>query len=309
MVVDDCGDTKSVQRSTTHGMWEFLFSSHVLNTTAITMSAEYSISNRLYNPTQLLNDQCMLSFDQCVTVPFLHTMISAWKGWDGIVTNTNILKTRIDIESRMPELSCFLQSIDSDSSKMHDPISCGTHVTNEGLSHETTQSYTYLIRIGGGSGITLSAINATLRIVHTGIRLKGTPSAINDALSDVSYVGKTNWNTRMYGHDVVELSVIDTRATSTKSIGHMRSTENIMIEVLAVNDAPSVTVPIDTTVSTEDFTRVISGIRVNDVDASESYSSFMEISFSTTIGSASLPLFSQAYGSHHPVFGVVQLMI
>ena len=250
-----------------------------MNTTSVTMAAEYAISQQLYTSSETFNDVCLLNFANCVTVPFLHATIAAWYSMQVNVTSSGLLlQNQVDIASRMPVLACTLVSFIGTTSKEGEKTNhvCDLQSSkNQGMIHSTTQGWTYIIKMKNtatnklsktnAANIQLSSTNATLSTAHSGLRYRGTVKDVNQALFDLTYVTRSDWNSRMYGNDVLTFKVYDATTNSLFTTG------TIAINVQAVNDAPIVSVPLSTVSTTEDFTRTIAGITIMDVDAEETY--------------------------------------
>merc|ERR1712166_849107 len=229
-----------------------------MGTTIVTMAAEYSITNGLYQVNGKMNSDCLLNFSECATVPFLHAMIDAWFGWErkkgssAYDATTFQLGTRNQIVARLPNLVCLFQSFDSRDGKYY-LDTCSDHGINEGLTHSSTTSYSYVIRLlrltkSADSIQILIATNATLRRVHRGLTLRGDLQTVNHALQDVTYVTHPHWNTRMYGHDQIHLEVADVTTTGTaggtgtagSAVKHSTTRGSMMVNVIAVNDPPTI---------------------------------------------------------------------
>ena len=94
------------------------------------------------------------------------------------------------------------------------------------------------------------------------ITVSGTQSALNTALTNLDYTSDLNVN----GTDTLVVTVNDNG--NIGSGGDKSDSENITINIEAVNDDPVLTVPASIDV-TEDISSTLSGISINDVDAED----------------------------------------
>lgn len=119
--------------------------------------------------------------------------------------------------------------------------------------------------------VTLRAIGGTINLGSVGgltvngngtgsVDFTGSLSAVNSALNNLSYRGTQDFN----GLDTLTITVNDQGATGSGASG--QDTRTIDINVIAVNDAPTLTVPAAESVN-EDATLSVIGITVADVDA------------------------------------------
>ncbi len=158
----------------------------------------------------------------------------------------------------------------------------------------------------GALQVTLSVSNGTLTLGDTtgltfstgdgsddaSLVFTGSLTDINTALATLSYQGNLNY----VGTDTLNVTVND--QGNTGSGGALQDTGSVDIDVLAVNDQPTLTLPADTSVN-EDTSLAISGIAIADVDAASSALQVtLEVSNGTlTLGDTTGLTFSTGDGS------------
>jgi ELWxxDGT repeat protein/VCBS repeat-containing protein len=148
----------------------------------------------------------------------------------------------------------------------------GAQQVNEDLA--TTIPGISVVDVDGGTTdvtVTLTAVNGVLSLrsltglsftTGTGTRnntmtFRGSLAAVNAALNDLSYQSNANFS----GTDTLNVTVSDNAGS-----GSLSDTETIAINVLAVNDAPVITLPTPPSANTNTNTP-IPGIGVSDPDA------------------------------------------
>ncbi len=131
------------------------------------------------------------------------------------------------------------------------------------------------LTLGDTTGLTFSTGDGSddASLVFT-----GSLTDINTALTTLSYQGNLNY----VGTDTLNVTVND--QGNTGSGGALQDTGSVDIDVLAVNDQPTLTLPADTSVS-EDTSLAISGIAIADVDAA---SSALQVTLSVSNGTLTL---------------------
>ncbi len=131
------------------------------------------------------------------------------------------------------------------------------------------------LTLGDTTGLTFSTGDGSddASLVFT-----GSLTNINTALATLSYQGNLNY----VGTDTLNVTVND--QGNTGSGGALQDTGSVDIDVLAVNDQPTLTLPADTSVS-EDTSLAISGIAIADVDAA---SSALQVTLSVSNGTLTL---------------------
>jgi hypothetical protein len=150
----------------------------------------------------------------------------------------------------------------------------------QSVNEDTALSITGLgindVDLGVGTATTrLTVANGTLNVSLVGgasiiagaagtgtLTLSGTQAQINAALATLSYQGNLNYN----GPD--SLQVFTSDQGNTGSGGVQTDTDNVAINVIAVNDAPVVTVPVTAFSATEQVLLNLknTGFAVSDVD-------------------------------------------
>ncbi len=113
------------------------------------------------------------------------------------------------------------------------------------------------LTLGDITGLTFSTGDGT---ADASLVFTGSLSDINSALATLSYKGDLNY----VGADALNVTVND--QGNTGSGGALQDTGSVDIDVLAVNDQPTLAMPTNAMVN-EDTSLAISGISVSDVDA------------------------------------------
>jgi hypothetical protein len=93
----------------------------------------------------------------------------------------------------------------------------------------------------------------------------------------VSYTPTSNWNSNAYGTDMVTAIFTDIHGASSTP------TTVVTIDVISVNDAPILTIPVTATQTINEMTSVtITGITVTDNDADDTYGSVIQTTITVT---------------------------
>ncbi|MCL6434297.1 MAG: tandem-95 repeat protein [Leptolyngbyaceae cyanobacterium HOT.MB2.61] len=132
------------------------------------------------------------------------------------------------------------------------------------------------LTLGATTGLTFSSGNGNQ---NASMIFSGTLAAINNALSTLTYRGNLNFN----GEDTINLSVNDNGNTGSGI--PLSDSQAIAVNVLGVNNAPVITVPLAPSTNAG-VNLAIAGISINDPDAG---SGLLQVTIAAANGVLSIP--------------------
>eukprot|EP00941_MAST-03F_sp_MAST-3F-sp1_P005705 g5705.t1 len=137
----------------------------------------------------------------------------------------------------------------------------------------------------GSISIDENITNVTVqKVLKSDISFTGTITSVNAALATLSFLSKPNKNSRRGDIAKITFSLDDNGNTGDDIVlDHKITSAVLSVYVTAVNDAPTLTAPVEITAKEENTLQLV-GISVADVDADETFGATVELSIETKKG-------------------------
>jgi hypothetical protein len=281
--ISNCSSEESVHFGVVEGIFRWMVVSGFIESRDIIQIAQEAVVEAYYSPDSgALDDACLQNLITCVGVPFIGSAARIWFG-ESHGNQYVTFQNAHELAALQPTLSCFFSKF----SRSHGDhgASCNGELNEKNGGIPTTSkvgAFAWYISLSPHEvGSALAAKNVTVSIVSRKLQLKGISSAVNAALSSLSYRGSENWNSLDYGADVVKVRAEDAEGAS--------ATEEVFVFVAAVNDPPVVMLALENGyLKTREDTRVtVRGISIADNDLHGRRSQSIKVQLASTFGTVS----------------------
>jgi hypothetical protein len=244
---------------------------------------ERALTNKYFRSETSVTEACFLNFDACVVRPFLKSSILVWYGFQPFESIQ--FTTKSSIEELGEELACLFSELTEESSTRRPRCSSFESSKNHGVS--ITSNIGALCwdatiewdRVGVST--LLQGVNVVIDEPLHDLRITGLLPDVNAALFSLRYQSRPNWNSQWNGMEQLVIS-----ASDGTSIG----TETIDINVVPINDAPTFSFDAYELSTKEDAPLRIGTAVLQDVDAAETYGSFLELELKCEYGTLTTKL-------------------